>query len=191
MQRARSTGRQCAVLFALAAAGCTPEAHNYIRFPDLMHPGPAAYQRAQAIQHDPYPLNDIGPEIVGGRPLAYQQSLTEADRARLTSQPVVAIQGAPPPGTAVVAPPVASSPFAVAPPQPGVPLSAAPVTAGSPYAPPAPPVTTTFPAGVAPPPAISPQTAPPVSAPVPVGPPVVPLTPAPTVPAPLRPRAPY
>lgn len=198
-----STPMHAAVIAALCCAGCTPEARNYIRFPDLTHPGPAAYQQAQAIQHDPYPLNDIGPEVVGGRPLAFQQSLTEPARARQVPQPVVAIQGAPPPGTTVMAPPVASSPFPVAPPQGGAPLTAAPVTAASPYAPPVAPITTTFPAGAAPPVASPPPTVtlpatptyPPAVAPTYPLPatPTYPLTPAPAPgrAMPLQPRAPY
>lgn len=187
MNCARFKGLMRAVVFVvLCCAGCSPEARNYIRFPDLTHPGTASYQRGQAVQHDPYPLNDIGPEVVGGRPLSYQQSLTEPTRARLVPQPVVAIQGAPPPGTAVVAPPVGSSSFAVAPPQAGMPLTPAPVTAGSPFPPPTAPVTTSFPPG----------SAPPVAAPLPVVPPpavpTYPLTPAPPAGSrPLQPRAPY
>lgn len=143
------------LIWAFASSGCTPEAQRYIRFPNFAHPGPAAAQRAEAIYHDPYPLNDVGPEVVGGRPLAYQQSLNEVDRARLqpssgTLRPV------PVPGSAVVAPPVVSSPFPAPPAQPAVPLAttpppivtapapaAAPVSPMAPYAaPPAPIVTT-------------------------------------------------
>jgi hypothetical protein len=173
---------------ALAAcvAGCTAEAHNYIRFPSLTSPGPAAYQRAQAIQHDPYPLNDVAPEIVGGRPLSYQQSVTEPDRAKMIPQPVVAIQPSPPPGTTVLAPPVASSPFAVAPPQAGVPLRPAPSAVTSSFAPPAAPVTTTF--APAPPAVTAPYPATP--APMVVSPyPAAPTTSG--APTPIQPRAPY
>ena len=137
MPALRLQDRSLIVAFALIAtapAGCA-------RLPDFAHPGPAPIQRARAIQHDPYPLNDLGPEVVGGRPREYQQSLPEAERAKLGSQRP-ALQPLPLPGTAVTAPPVASSPFAVPPPQPGMPLNNAP-----------PPIVT------------SPATAPPVASP--------------------------
>jgi hypothetical protein len=113
------------VALGVTTAGCSAEASRYIHFPDFSHPGPAAYQRAQAIQHDPYPLNDVGPEIVGGRPLAYQQSLTEEERALLRPPAAGRLVPIPAPGANVAAPPVLSSPVAVAPPQPGVTLPAA------------------------------------------------------------------
>jgi hypothetical protein len=37
----------------------------------IFHPGPAWYQQAQAQRFDPYPMVDVAPEVVGGRPLAY------------------------------------------------------------------------------------------------------------------------
>jgi hypothetical protein len=127
---------------AMGFAGCSPQAHRYIRFPNLANPGPAAAQRAEAIYHDPYPLNDIGPEVIGGRPPGFQQPLVQVERDRLVPVQPVLIQQAPMPGTTVVAPPVVSSPFAVAPPQPAAPLAPAPaaVTAASPAA--GPPIVT-------------------------------------------------
>ncbi|HEX4413912.1 MAG TPA: hypothetical protein VH107_09820 [Lacipirellulaceae bacterium] len=142
------------VLLTATASGCSAEASRYIRFPDFAHPGPAAAQQAQAIQHDPYPLNDVGPEIVGGRPLAYQQPLTEEERALLRPPMAGRLVPVPAPGAAVVAPPVLSSPVAVAPPQPGVTLPAAapaivtspvPMTAPSYSIPPVPPGVNTYP----------------------------------------------
>jgi hypothetical protein len=145
----------------LGVAGCTAEANRYIRFPDFAHPGPAAVQRAQAIQHDPYPLDDVGPEIVGGRPLAYQRPVNEVERARMKWTPNGVMQPIPVPGTAVTAPPVVSSPLAVAPQQTAVPLATTPppiVTApyssmpaptAAPYLPAtAPAVTSPYPAAV-------------------------------------------
>ncbi len=127
--------------WVFATSGCSPEAQRYIRFPNFAHPGPAAAQRADAIYHDPYPLNDLGPEIVGGRPLAYQQSLNEVDRARL-QRPGQMLRPVPVPGSAVAAPPVTSSPFPVAPAQPAAPLATTPppiVTSPAPALAPAPP----------------------------------------------------
>ena len=118
-------------LLTVASVGCSAEAQRYIRFPNLASPGPAYAQRSDAIQHDPYPLNDIGPEIVGGRPLAYQQPLNEVARAKLVPSRPVLIQPSPVPGSTVYAPPVGSSPYAVAPAQPGAPLMPAPPIATS------------------------------------------------------------
>ncbi|MCC7475205.1 MAG: hypothetical protein IT425_07405 [Pirellulales bacterium] len=161
--------------------GCTAEAHRYIKFPDLAHPGPAAVQRADAIRHDPYPLNDVGPEVVGGRPLAYQQPVNEVDRSRMPPPIAGVVQPIPIPGTAVPAPPVLSSPIAVQAPQPGMPLGTTP-----------PPVVTT------PVPAISPGgyttpavvTTSPVTAPLPANPFVPGTNSAPGV-FPSQQRAPY
>ena len=36
--------------------------------PNWSHPGTAVYQQSQAEQFDPYPENEIGPQIVGARP---------------------------------------------------------------------------------------------------------------------------
>jgi hypothetical protein len=125
MQFLRDHFKKFVVVCTATAGGCSAEASRFIHFPDFSHPGPAAYQQAQAIQHDPYPLNDVGPEIVGGRPLAYQQGLTEEERARLRPPAAGRLVPIPAPGANVAAPPVMSSPVAVAPPQPGMTLPAA------------------------------------------------------------------
>jgi hypothetical protein len=59
-------------------AGCSPT----LQKPRLMSPGPAEYQRANAIQFDPYPQNDMGPPIDGGRPPGYAKPPNEVERAR-------------------------------------------------------------------------------------------------------------
>ena len=50
--------------------------------PTLLHPGPAGFQRNNAVQFDPFPPNDMAPEIVGGRPIDYQKPPDENVRAR-------------------------------------------------------------------------------------------------------------
>jgi hypothetical protein len=53
--------------------------------------GTVAQQNARAAVHDPFPLNDIGPEVVGGRPRGYMNPLPEAKRNQITGpvgQPV-------------------------------------------------------------------------------------------------------
>ncbi|QDT00195.1 hypothetical protein [Adhaeretor mobilis] len=62
----------------LALPACGPS----LTRPQLNHPGPAQYQRARALQFDPYPPNDLAPEIVGGRPAGYAQPPNEVERAR-------------------------------------------------------------------------------------------------------------
>lgn len=42
--------------------------------------GTVERQKARATIHDPYPLNDIGPEVVGGRPREFSNPQAEAVR---------------------------------------------------------------------------------------------------------------
>ncbi len=53
-----------------------------VRRPQLLHPGPAPFQRHNATQVDPYPQNDMGPPIVGGRPIDFMKPPNEVERAR-------------------------------------------------------------------------------------------------------------
>jgi hypothetical protein len=127
-----------AIALATGVCGCTPEVHRYIKFPQLFHPGPAGYQRAEAIEHDPYPLNDVAPPVVGGRPLAYQEGVPEVERTRLAAPPpprtgpifvpgmpaapsAIGSPYPPPPGYPAAPPPVVTTPFSTA-----VPAQAAP-----------------------------------------------------------------
>lgn len=41
-------------------------------------------QKARAAVHDPYPLNDIGPEVMGGRPREFFDPEPEAVRHQVT-----------------------------------------------------------------------------------------------------------
>ncbi|MDY0169645.1 MAG: membrane or secreted protein [Thermoguttaceae bacterium] len=50
--------------------------------PNLHYPGTAGYQQARAQVFDPYPENEPGPAIEGGRPLEYERPIPEVDRAR-------------------------------------------------------------------------------------------------------------
>ncbi|MGN6544292.1 MAG: membrane or secreted protein [Aureliella sp.] len=43
-------------------------------------------QNSRAVIHDPYPLNDIGPEVVGGRPRGYMNPLPEPKRSHVTGE---------------------------------------------------------------------------------------------------------
>ena len=95
----------------LQLASCSPTIHR----PRLLHPGPAGYQRAIAEDFDPYPQNDVGPDIVGGRPLDYQIPPDEVARAR-QQQPVGPWRATPPIGAPVTAPVISPAPVPYSPP---------------------------------------------------------------------------
>jgi hypothetical protein len=107
----------------LIFTGCTAEVHRYIRFPDFLHPGWANQQRHDAIEHDPYPLNDVGPEVVGGRPREYQQPVREVERARmfatrpLATRPILSAPLPSAPAPIAAPPPIVTTPYPTAPPQ--------------------------------------------------------------------------
>ncbi len=65
-------------LIALAAVltccGC-------LSSPNLAHPGPMDYQQTRAKVFEPFPDNDVGPPVVGGRPREYQEPVPETIRA--------------------------------------------------------------------------------------------------------------
>lgn len=65
--------------FTLIISGC-----GYRR-PLLQPPGPIQYQRQSASVHDPYSDNDLGPEVVGGRPRDFQKPFAEPVRNRSLS----------------------------------------------------------------------------------------------------------
>jgi hypothetical protein len=117
-------------LAAIVSGGCTGLMRPY----DYFNPGDARHQRSIAIAHDPYPLDDVGPEIVGGRPPGFEKSLPEIERARLFNPPRQPLRAlfAPAP-IAPVPQPIAPSPWPAPPPVQTIP---------APYPPPA-----TFPPG--------------------------------------------
>ena len=66
----------CILLPPLSA--CSPT----LRRPQLFSPGPAPFQQYNATQFDPYPPNDVAPEIVGGRPIDFLKPPHEVERSR-------------------------------------------------------------------------------------------------------------
>jgi hypothetical protein len=66
------------VTAAAPLGGCSP---YFFKTPQLLSPGSAPKQRYNATQFDPYPLPDMGPEIVGGRPPDYIVPVPEVERA--------------------------------------------------------------------------------------------------------------
>ncbi|MEM9186535.1 MAG: hypothetical protein AAGB00_08585 [Planctomycetota bacterium] len=93
----RSIALAAAALLGVAG-GCNP---LYFRTPNLLSPGPAGPQQVDAIYHDPYPLDDVGPEVVGGRPRNYQRPVPETLRGKLLRGNATTITPAP---TTVVPP---------------------------------------------------------------------------------------
>jgi hypothetical protein len=126
MMRILYRWRPFAALLAACFVGCTPEVHRYKRFPEFFHPGRAQQQRNDAVAHDPYPVDDAGPEIVGGRPREYQRPLDEVTRARMNAPPPIALQPiALPSFPAAAPPPVVTTPLAP-PAGPGTPIQVQP-----------------------------------------------------------------
>jgi hypothetical protein len=96
------------VVSLAASAGCAYGTH----YPRLRNPGPAGYQRANAEAFDPYPLPDMGPPIVGGRPREFAIPRNEVERAQDESIVQAARRGLRPgaPATAVVSTPMVATP---------------------------------------------------------------------------------
>jgi len=100
---------------AVVLTGCPT-----VRMPDLYHPGPAGYQRAQALQYDPYPLDDVGPPVAGARPKEYDRPIPEVKRGqtytpkRPNLRPIAMPSFALPAAPVITAPP-ASPPATVSP----------------------------------------------------------------------------
>jgi hypothetical protein len=65
-----------AAVIAAGTFGCQGAPSTYVR------PGPVEYQQARAQRFDPYPENDTGPPIVGGRPREFENPPPEVQRAR-------------------------------------------------------------------------------------------------------------
>jgi hypothetical protein len=50
--------------------------------PELYHPGSAGQQRYNALQYDPYPLDDVAPAAAGTRPKEYDRPVPEVVRGQ-------------------------------------------------------------------------------------------------------------
>ncbi|MEQ1830693.1 MAG: hypothetical protein ABL921_32375 [Pirellula sp.] len=82
----RSFGMRAAYILTLASIllGCKGSqlgAHRWGGGPTGQ--GTVETQKARAVYFDPYPMNDIGPEVVGGRPRGFTNPLAEAHRNEL------------------------------------------------------------------------------------------------------------
>jgi hypothetical protein len=122
----------------LALAGCKGTI-----MPRLESPGTAGYQRYNALQFDPYPLDDVAPPVAGGRPKEYDRPIPEVQRGqkftpkRPNLQPIAIPSFAPSPAPVITTPPPTVSPFA--------PPAAVPYQQAVPYQPTMPPVLPTTP----------------------------------------------
>lgn len=115
--RPPSLGFSVAVCTALLLTGCPT-----VRMPELYRPGPAGYQRANALQYDPYPLDDVAPPVAGARPREYDRPIPEVQRGqaytpkRPNLRPIAVPSFAPPASSVITAPPALPgatvSPFA-------------------------------------------------------------------------------
>jgi hypothetical protein len=65
----------------LSLAGCQSS-----RYAERFGFGTMDKQKARAADFDPYPLNDIGPEVLGGRPRGFFDPTPEARRNELQAQ---------------------------------------------------------------------------------------------------------
>jgi hypothetical protein len=68
-----------ALVFVASGIGCKGTAG-----PSWFHPGSAGVQQSRALRFDPYPENDIGPNVDGARPRGYEKPPPEPSRARWT-----------------------------------------------------------------------------------------------------------
>ena len=53
-----------------------------LQWPRLRRPGPAYFPQQQATLYDPYPEDDLGPPVVGGRPRGYLNPYPQTERLR-------------------------------------------------------------------------------------------------------------
>ena len=65
------------VLAAILILMC-PLTGCYLR-PNFGPPGTIGMQRSRAVLHDPYPSNELGPPIVGGRPRGFDNPQAQAE----------------------------------------------------------------------------------------------------------------
>jgi hypothetical protein len=137
-----------AICAALMLCGCRGTI-----MPRFESPGTAGTQRANALQYDPYPLDDVAPPVAGGRPREYDRPIPEVTRGKLFHYPQPNEPAIVPPSFAAPVSPVVTAP----PVMPGATVSPFAPPAATPYQTPPPVVTTPYQA----PPAAAPYSMPP------------------------------
>lgn len=74
----------CGVLLCTGCMGTPLAAPQLERWGGgLYGQGDEDRQKARAVYFDPYPLNSVGPPVVGGRPPGFSNPLPEAKRNKL------------------------------------------------------------------------------------------------------------
>ena len=68
------------LLYLIALLFLLPMCGGCLATPNVVHPGTEDYQQARARVFEPYPENEPGPPIVGGRPREYQNPVAEVNR---------------------------------------------------------------------------------------------------------------
>ena len=110
--------------------------------PQLYHPGSAGYQRANALQYDPYPLDDVAPPVAGTRPKEYDRPIPEVKRGQTYTTDWYKLKPRATPSFVPFGAPLVTAPPAL----PGGPISPLAPPANVPYQtlPPAPPPASTM-----------------------------------------------
>ncbi len=85
LSRATRYRRRWCVALALCSSGCGPN----FAWPQILHPGPAAYQVKDATVFDPYPYAEDMPGINQVRPPGFMQPVPENKRARNTPRELI------------------------------------------------------------------------------------------------------
>ncbi len=84
----RSIAWMTAAMLLTLASGCKDGSFGAHRWGGSPYgQGSIDRQKARAVTFDPYPLNDTGPEIVGGRPRGFANPLSEPARNEMTARP--------------------------------------------------------------------------------------------------------
>lgn len=87
IERSRLGAHRLVFILALCFGGCHGSEAGSKRWGGSAYgQGSIDRQKNRAVVFDPYPLNDIGPEVVGGRPHGFRNPLPEAKRNQLTEK---------------------------------------------------------------------------------------------------------
>jgi hypothetical protein len=73
----RLTAWMLVLALGAATSGCAG-----VSRPSWLFPGTAEVQQQRARRYDPYPEPQVGPDIVGGRPLSYENPRAEVRRVQ-------------------------------------------------------------------------------------------------------------